>query len=428
VTLSTLTAFSGITNFAPISPDYVNSKLSEVQVAITQLNTDGGSLSSSAKHYIDVHDYGATGDGSTSDRTAFIQAEAARTGSQELRGRSGMTYLLDGTGAGSAWTVWHSGRVDVQGATLLGPASGRTIGTDGGSIGIVNVLANDVTLEANLHGQNAVRFPIALKSQTAGFFFRGSIRSIDTAAGSLWLGIHHAASVDVTGVAIAGRARNVAGLIQRPDCAIVDGNNAISAYTDVTALLLGNSTVQQNTTGMALAMSSGGYSVGVVNPSLLGIPASQSAWTSNVRYGDVNAHDGGFNVLEVYGTGANNSSSFSVPSGRTLGMVLKYGARLGASWGNTGTDDSGYGVVLEGGSAQSTGYLQVAGNAFVSSGTLSLVSAGKLSMTSKSASIDSTNLGVNEIGIFVGGASGVSLAYRSGSTIYYFVSSTSTKA
>ena len=414
MSLSTLTTFSAITNFAPISPDYMNSKLSEVQVAIAQLNTDGGSLSSSVKHYIDVHDYGATGDGSTSDRTAFIRAEAARTGAQELRGRSGMTYLLDGAVAGSVWTVSHVGTLDFTGACLMGPSSGLSVGSDGGSVGIVNVLVDNVRLFGNLHGRNQVRFPVALKSQTGGFLFMGSVSSCSTAAGHLYTGIHQACSEDVTGVAISGRARNTFAIVQRPDCPIINGSNAISANTDVTFVLLGTSVVQQNTTGMVLAMSNGAYSVGVVNPSLLGIPASQSAWTSNVRYGDINAHDAGLNVIEVYGTSAANSSAFSVPSGHTLGMVLKYGTMLGASWGNTGTDDSGYNVVIEGGSALSTGYLQVSGNAFISSGTLSLVSTGKLSMRTVA---NTSAMGDKEVAlVFL--ASGVSLCYRSGGTAY----------
>ena len=414
MSLSTLTTFSAITNFAPISPDYMNSKLSEVQVAIAQLNTDGGSLSSSVKHYIDVHDYGAIGSGGVSDRTAFIKAEAARQGGQELRGRSGYTYLLDGTGAASAWTVYHVGKLDFAGACLMGPSSGRSIGSDGGAIGVVNVLVDNVQLFANLHGQNQVRFPIALKSQTAGFLFMGSVSSTSTAAGHLYTGIHQACSEDVTGVAISGRARNTFAIVQRPDCPIINGSNAISANTDVTLILLGNSTAQQNTTGAVIAMSSNGYGVSLVNPSLLGIPASQSAWTANIRHMDLNAHDIGANVIETYGTSVENSSAFSVPSGHTLGMVLKYGTMLGASWGNTGTDDSGYNVVIEGGSALSTGYLQVSGNAFISSGTLSLVSTGKLSMRTVA---NTSAMGDKEVAlVFL--ASGVSLCYRSGGTAY----------
>lgn len=64
-----------------------------------------------------------------------------------------------------------------------------------------------------------------------------------------------------------------------------------------------------------------------------------------------------------------------------------------------------------------------------STGTLNLALNGvRLSMrTVAAASLDSTTLAVNEVAFSIGGASGASLAIRSGGTVWYFGSSLSTK-
>ena len=173
-----------------------------------------------------------------------------------------------------------------------------------------------------------------------------------------------------------------------------------------------------------MVMGTASQTIFVVHTHLAGVPENISAGTSNTRMGDMVMHDLGANVIEVYGTAALNSSAFSFPSGRTLGQVFKSGSGAGWSWGNTGTDDSGYNVTVDGGSAFSGGYLEVKGNAFVSSGTLSLVSAGRLSMRSYSST---GGMGDKEVAIVMQ-ASGVSLIYRSLNTAYVLNSSQSAAA
>ena len=70
-------------------------------------------------------------------------------------------------------------------------------------------------------------------------------------------------------------------------------------------------------------------------------------------------------------------------------------------------------------------YRSVASTVALSYGTLDLTAA-KVSVRTTGASLNSTNVGVNELAIFVGGTSGATLALRSGGTIYYFASSAST--
>ena len=426
MSLSTLTSFSAVTNFAPISPDYMNSKLSELQVAITQINTDAGSLSSSAKHYVDVHDYGAIGDGTTSDHTAFIRAEAARRNWQTLRGRSGYTYAISQVST-SLWTVNHPGLLDFAGATILYGGSGATLttGSDGGSLGVVNVLVDNVGFRGTVHNNNLARYAFALHPKKQGFNIMGSVLSTATISG-VWTGIQPGASVDVTGEAIpAGtRHRNVWGFLSRPDCPTINTSNSISSTTDVSAVLLGNARVGGNSTGDALVMGTASQTIAVVHTHIAGVPETISAGTANTRHGDILVHDLGANVIELYGTAAANSSAFSTPSNRTLALCVKQAAMAGWSWGNTGTDDSGYNVMIQGGSAQSTGLLEVFGNAFVSSGTLSLNSSGRLSMVTRA---NTSGMGNNEVAIVMQ-ASGVSLIYRSGATAYDLTSGASAAA
>lgn len=64
-------------------------------------------------------------------------------------------------------------------------------------------------------------------------------------------------------------------------------------------------------------------------------------------------------------------------------------------------------------------------NISMSGVTLDL-SRAKLSLATTGTSLNSTNIGVEEIRLFIGGGSGATLAVRSGGTIYYFSSSLST--
>lgn len=88
-TFSTLTAFSGITDKAPISPDYVNSKFSQLANNINQLNSDLGSGISGV--FFNVRTYGALGDGATDDTVAIQQTLSAAS----VRG-GGTVYIPDG--------------------------------------------------------------------------------------------------------------------------------------------------------------------------------------------------------------------------------------------------------------------------------------------------------------------------------------------
>lgn len=120
----------------------------------------------------------------------------------------------------------------------------------------------------------------------------------------------------------------------------------------------------------------------------------------------------------------------------TGGVVVYDGSgNAGASITSNGFASFGTGSAIQPGirftSEQSLGFHKSGDSTIAMSyGTFNLATGGvRLSMrTVAAASLDSTTLAVNEIAFSVGGASGASLAIRSGSTIYYFSSSLSTKA
>lgn len=69
---------------------------------------------------------------------------------------------------------------------------------------------------------------------------------------------------------------------------------------------------------------------------------------------------------------------------------------------------------------------QWVGGSYVSlSGVTLDLSRAKLSLATTGTAITTANLGVDEVKLFIGGASGATLAVRSGGTIYFFGSSTS---
>lgn len=87
----TIPSFSGFTDNAPASPSYFNSKFSEVYTSLTTL--------ASALPDFYVSKYGATGDGSTNDRTAILNAmsDASNAGGGRVIFESGKTYNLGAT-------------------------------------------------------------------------------------------------------------------------------------------------------------------------------------------------------------------------------------------------------------------------------------------------------------------------------------------
>lgn len=292
----------------------------------------------------DVTAYGAKGDGVRDDTYAIQSAESARPANKTLRAVSG-TFLVNTTYDGSLGEkgkllrVLNPGAWNFTGATIKwGSATNLGTGTDGGGLGMVNVLANDVTLSGTLSAVSKVKFPLALKDTTSGCIINLSITSVFEPG--FWSGIVHDVSVDVTGASITTRATNVSGSLKRPQAPFMNSSFAITSHLDVSAVLLGSVFIQGNASGCALV---GGTQndFRLVRLDIAGLPLNIFPNDANATLKDFVAHDGGFDVIELAGENTPSAvAAFGMASGDGLAACTKNGSFIVVSSGNLGTDSS----------------------------------------------------------------------------------------
>lgn len=292
----------------------------------------------------DVTAYGAKGDGVHDDTYAIQSAESARPANKTLRAVSG-TFLVNTTyngtlgEKGKLLRVLSTGAWNFAGATLKwGSATALGTGTDGGGLGMVNVLANDVTLSGTLSAQSLVKFPLALKDTTSGCIVALSITSVFEPG--FWSGIVHNVSVDVTGTSITTRATNLSGSLKRPQAPFMNSGGVITSHIDVSALLMGSVFIQGNASGTALV---GGTQndYRLVRLDITGLPLNIFPNDANATLKDFVAHDGGFDVIELAGENTPAAvAAFGMLNGDGLASCTKNGSLMVVSSGNLGTDAS----------------------------------------------------------------------------------------
>lgn len=279
--------------------------------------------------------YGALGDGVTDDSVACQAAETARPSGGILKGTAGKTYLINPPGASPVTAllrILSPGVVDCGGASIkYGGALGAiTNGSDGGGVGVVNVLASNVTLIGTIDGNSLMRYPLALKAQQSDILF-APLTISGVTDGASWSGFSAAASVDVTGVAVVGRTLNVGGVLSRPNCPFMDTSNSIVSHGDVTAFILGGSNnAIDNYASAALVLTSGAVGINLQSLGKVGIRTSGNIQESNYPFMDLTVHDLGHNTAECYGNPANGGTAYGLPTGAVVGHVIKTGAH--SSW------------------------------------------------------------------------------------------------
>lgn len=137
-----------------------------------------------------------------------------------------------------------------------------------------------------------------------------------------------------------------------------------------------------------------------------------------------------FGRVMARGSGSAAGPAFRFGSEQSLGLYRSAASQLGLSYGQlvvpqgsqiqppyAWTSENSLGLYRSGSStiAQSWGTFNLATNSV------------RLSVRTTGTSLNSTNVVANELAFFVGGASGCSIGLRSGSTIYWWDSSASTK-
>lgn len=474
MTLSNITTLSSFTDKAPASPEYFNAKFAEVNANFSTIAASITTSTTSTFGVVNVKDHGALGDGTTDDaaaiRTAIAFASSARYGTiffpagiyrvgSTLTVPSGM--LLQGAGSpasssGNSQTfaqLWH----DFVGHFIVFDDPNTSGGIGGGGIDRLALLQNSgsslsaacgraisVVAPASGSAQNWLRFTdmqvenfsytapwtwcVYLDGTTAPdttqirdcFFSNVRLATNSGASGGLYFGgvvntyltavlSNNSASYEVSGTTNR-RSSNVNFI----GC---DCNSTFSlGFADSVLVVGGNYTSWSDMTV-----------TGTTTPCVL-LPSYSASTLSTV------AGTGVLFGTYTAGYGQRYNQSVTLDNGQFFRGVRSDGttARMvGLSNVNVvNVDADGHGTTFG-------GAITVTGNASPeANNTRTLGSASfrwnKLFANTWSAqtvaSLDSTNLSVNEVAFAIGGASGASLAIRSGSTIYYFASSASTKA
>lgn len=282
-----------------------------------------------------VDPFGAKGDGTTDDTAAINLAEAARTAGQVLKFTPGKTYAVAQTVAANLLKVLVSGTWDFRGATIKYAGSTTLAGgSDGGALGVINVLANNTIIMGDVDGNTKARYAVAWKSQTAKHqIYLGFSNKIED-AGSNWCGVSGSCSADVTGVAISGRATNISGILQRPSCPFIanSSDTVITGHGDVTALLVGGSLIPGNQTSQALVLGGGQYNFYFAILDELGIMTTAKIHEGNTHWGDAVVHDLGANVLELYGHGIFGTNFGLDGTTPWPAAICKAGTVIGGWW------------------------------------------------------------------------------------------------
>jgi hypothetical protein len=176
-----------------------------------------------------------------------------------------------------------------------------------------------------------------------------------------WAGLSYAASSDVTGVAISGRATNVSGFLNRPNCPFTDTSDVITGHGNVAAALIGGTQVVVNATSLALVLGGpdsqfNAYCAGIGKP---GIMSTAKANEGNDHWFDLVLHEIGANVIELYGHGQ-FENNFGLTAAYFLGLALKTG--IVAAWYHynvSAASTTAPNVLISGGTAASEGLIDL---------------------------------------------------------------------
>lgn len=307
--------------------------------------------------------YGINGDGVT-DHTAHLQSlESVRPVNAVVRLSKG-TYLLSESHTTMLFRILTAGTYDFRGATIrYGGTANLTNGSDGGGVGLINVLADNVRLDGGiLDGNNKAKYLLTRKGDTVGCGFFGSIRSTITTNGQ-WPGIHLRASADIAGAgSYAGHnpGRTLYGFLNRPDCPMVDTNDSVTTYNNVTAVILGGDRVTGENTGVAIVMGDA-YGVNFARMDKVGIMTSAKPLEGNDHWLDARVHDLDCNTFELHGD-SSQAIQFGYPAGAVWGQFIKSGANTGWFDYNVFSGKTVFpNVNISGGSAYQDGRIEVFG-------------------------------------------------------------------
>lgn len=286
-----------------------------------------------------VDPFGAKGDGVTDDTAAIQAAENARTAGQTLKFTPGKTYVVEtayNATVGAAANLLQTkvaGAWDLSGVTLkYGSATAVTTGSDGGALGMVLCLAAPFRIigAGTLDGNSLVRSPLCFLQTQSGFEIDVTLQNLRETTLSVWDGTQCTVSVDASGVAISGRAKNISGILRRPQCPVTTDLSTITGHNDLTALLFGHDVVNSNHTSTAIVRLPGVAGAPVLCHSLLGLVGVVQfvpGRTQNTAFGDWSCTDLNNNVLETQG--ANGNGAFALGGTASLGHAVKNGATTG---------------------------------------------------------------------------------------------------
>lgn len=369
---------------------------------------------------VSVDASGAVGDGVTDDTASIQSAENARLAWQTLKFTPGKTYLVESAytktvaAAGDLLSMKTAGTWDFRGATIkFGSSRTMTTGSDGGGLGVINVNTDNSTLlGGTISLQSQAQFGVAYKSQTSQHRLDLSIISQGIEPTPSWSGLA-TASVDITGTAISGRAKNIAGWLSRPDCPVLSTGSTIIDHQPATALILGGNQTIGNYTSSALVLSNGTYDLFHAPLGIGGIANAPIHNSLDVFSFDIVLGDVGCNQIEMYGTPALAAGSRGLPAGSVVGMSAKWGSVLAFYHNDDSSNTTAPNAWISGGSAQSQGFAHF--------------EAAHLSLRTDSA-LGTSSTGSNPEVWFTVGLSVSTLNMRSGNTTYYFPSSANTTA
>jgi len=414
----------------PLTPVNMNAKMASApSTAGFSTNTlqdeVGGTITSLAsvlmpQGLVLVDGFGAVGNGVTEDGNAIWAAENARQPGQSLWFTPTKTYAVGSLSTASLPQITKIGGW-IGGGTLkyIGANQLKT-GSDGGSLGMVNVRVSGANIALTLDGNNLVRYPVTVESsastQVSGVDLNNIHQNLLQTNGQ-WTGVHYATSVDITGSAISARALNVSGRIRLPSCPIIDPNTlAIVDQTPTMAHLYGNNHPQGNGSGVAVAISDL-LNISMVLSTISGIPQFVGNFQDNSLLGNVQAQDVNANAFEGYGVSAAINSQYSIPSGRTLSYLARNGVGSGWFYANAGFAGTGApNVWIDARSAKSDGLIENWGQ----TGSQHWVSlkTGGASQTSSSLVTQGEFL----FSILSNTTNGAELAIRSGNSVWKFAS------